>query len=539
MRCMIMTKVMDSTPPTDASLVGESLLGNREAFSQIVTRYQSLICSLAYSATGRVSRSEDLAQETFITAWKQLPHLREHDKFRAWLCGIARNCINNSLRREGREPASEAESLDALSESHSTGPQPVEHTISREEEAILWRTLAQIPPLYREPLVLFYREQQSVASVARALGLSEETVHQRLSRGRRLLQEQVLAFVEGTLEKSRPPKTLALAVMAALPLTATSTKAATLGATATQSASAAGSAASTGWLGLFAAVSVISFGHLVRYRAELDGAASAQQRRHIRRFYFWLAAGAGALLAAVATVIFLSLADAPGTRRLVTSLLTGVFVTYAAVAVSLAWRMIGRYRQPAAAPAAHDPPVLEYRSRRELLGWPLVHIRICGKTTEPVRAWFAVGEIAWGRLFAFGGMAIAPFSCGWIAVGLLPLGSCAFGLLALGGCSVGVWAFGAVALGWETFGACAVAWNGASGWVALARHCAGGPIAFGLQTNNEAVQQTIRDSFFLKNAWFLFRYLAFLMLLWVVPTFCLWRIQRPHIIKINPGLPNQ
>ena len=58
----------------------ESLTGNREAFGQIVTRYQTLICSLAYSATGSFSQSQDLAQETFVTAWKKLSELREPGK---------------------------------------------------------------------------------------------------------------------------------------------------------------------------------------------------------------------------------------------------------------------------------------------------------------------------------------------------------------------------------------------------------------------------------------------------------------------------
>jgi len=529
---------MDATQPTDAGLVGESLSGNREAFGQIVTRYQSLIYSLAFSATGSFSQSEDLAQDTFITAWQQLPHLREHDKFRSWLCGIARNCINNFLRREGREPTGEAEPLDALTESHSPDSHLVDHIISREEEAILWRTLVRIPPLYREPLVLFYQEHQSVESVARALELSEETVHQRLSRGRKLLQEEVLAFIEGSLEKRRPQKAFTLAVIAALPLTGASSQAATVGATvtATKSGSAAGSAVSTGFLGLFTGLSVISFGYFVRYRAELDGTASDQERRRITGFYFRLAAAAVALVVAVTALIFPRLGGGGWSSRLLESLLTGAFVTYGAVAVSLSLRMIGNYRWLAANPTVQCRPVWEYRSRRELLGWPLVQVRLGCKNIEPVRAWFAVGEVAWGRLFAFGGIAIAPFSCGWIAVGLLPLGSCAFGLLSLGGFSAGVWAFGAVALGWEAFGACAVAWNGASGWLALAHHVAAGDIAFGSQTSAEAVQQTIRDSFFLNNAWLLLRYLALLMLIWVVPTFYIWRIQRAHNQPANPNL---
>lgn len=536
---MMTTRAMDALEPTDAGLVGESLSGNREAFGQIVTRYQSLVCSLAYSATGSLSQSEDLAQETFINAWQHLPHLREHDKLRAWLCGIARNCINNFLRREGREPTGEAEPLDALTEAHSKDPLPVDHTISREEEAILWRTLEQIPPLYREPLVLYYRECQSVESVARSLGLSEETVHQRLSRGRKLLQEKMLAFVEGTLEKSRPQKLFTLAVIAALPLMAGSAKAATASAAvaATKSSSAGGSAGGTGFLGLFAGLSVISFGHLIRYRAELDNAESAQQRGQINRFYFWLVAAALALLAVMTAVIYPSMAGGESLRHLVKSLLAGAFVTYAVVAVSLSLRMLGHYRRRGVNPPADDAPIFEYRSQGELWGWPLVHVRIGCKNTRPIRAWFAVGEVAWGRLFAYGNIAIAPFSCGWIAVGLLPLGSCALGLLSLGGFSIGVWAFGAVAVGWQGFGAGAIAWNGAAGWIAVARQFASGNIAFGSQTNTEAVEQTLRDSFFLNNAWFLLRYLAVLMLIWVIPTFYLWRIQRAHNKRMTPNFP--
>ena len=76
---------------SDKDLVAKALAGDRDAFSHIVSRYQSLICSLAYSATGSLGQSEDLAQETFITAWKRLRHLREPGKLRAWLCGVARN----------------------------------------------------------------------------------------------------------------------------------------------------------------------------------------------------------------------------------------------------------------------------------------------------------------------------------------------------------------------------------------------------------------------------------------------------------------
>ncbi len=235
---MMTTRVMSITICDDSELVSASLSGNRDAFGQIVVRYQSLVCSLAYSVTGSLSHSEDLAQETFVAAWKQLAGLREPEKLRAWLCGIARNLIHNALRKQGREPSHQAESLDEISESHSPEPLPIEQTISNEEQAILWRSLERIPEIYREPLVLFYREHQSIEAVAQNLELSEDAVKQRLSRGRKLLHEQVLAFVEGVLEKTSPGKTFTLGVLASLPVVSTSTKAAAVRATLTKASAA-------------------------------------------------------------------------------------------------------------------------------------------------------------------------------------------------------------------------------------------------------------------------------------------------------------
>ena len=77
---MVNIKAMDVTETNDAELVAASLGGSRDAFRRIVERYQTLICSLAYSATGNVSQSQDMAQETFLAAWKDLAGLREPEK---------------------------------------------------------------------------------------------------------------------------------------------------------------------------------------------------------------------------------------------------------------------------------------------------------------------------------------------------------------------------------------------------------------------------------------------------------------------------
>ena len=215
----MMTKErMHTAERNDAALVAESLNGNREAFRHIVERYQTLICSLAYSATGNVTQSEDVAQETFLTAWTELRSLREPAKLRAWLSGIARYKIQRFLRQDGREPVHRAALLDETLDPAVDEALPSEQAISREEEAILWRSLENIPEIYREPLVLYYREHQSIECVAAELDLTEDAVKQRLSRGRKLLRDEVQAFVENTLRRSAPREQFSSAILAALPI---------------------------------------------------------------------------------------------------------------------------------------------------------------------------------------------------------------------------------------------------------------------------------------------------------------------------------
>ncbi len=282
----MITNTMNSN--SDMDLVAESLSGNRDAFGQIVSRYQNLICSLAYSATGNLTQSEDLAQETFFTAWKQLADLREPAKLRAWLCGIARNLINSTLRRQGREPVHHAETLEAAHESPAPERLPMEQTITNEEQAILWRSLARIPDIYREPLVLFYREHQSIEAVAQSLELSEDAVKQRLSRGRKLLQEEVAAFVEGALRQSAPGQAFAGAVLSALPI-----KTVTLA-----SAGAGAGAAKGGGLLSFLTLPLIGFfGSAFGSIWVVRNATNPMQKSLLKRGMMWIWLGVAFMMA--------------------------------------------------------------------------------------------------------------------------------------------------------------------------------------------------------------------------------------------------
>ena len=274
-----MKTTLGTESSSDEQLVEWSLTGDREAFGRIVERYQSLVCSITYSATGSLGLSEDIAQETFLTAWRKLDALSDAAKLRAWLCGIARNLMNNSLRRGQREPVQAAEPLDAIHELRAPELSPSAQAVSREEEAILWRALERIPDTYREPLILFYREQQSVERVAEELELSEDAVKQRLSRGRKLLTEEVAAFVEGTLKRTTPGKMFTVGVLAALPVLTVPAKAATVGAAAAKGTTAAKSGGLLAVLGAWLVPIISVVGSLAAQWLIVRSAPTPRERR--------------------------------------------------------------------------------------------------------------------------------------------------------------------------------------------------------------------------------------------------------------------
>ncbi len=232
--------------PNENALIGGSIAGQRNAFREIVAKYQSLVCSVAYSVTGDLARSEDLAQETFLVAWQKLGTLQDRSKLGPWLCGIVKNIARDTHRRGKRDLMHDATPLDEAVAAANV-PNLADKITQSERERVMWAALEEIPETYREPLILFYRQGESVRGVAAALDLSEDAAKQRLSRGRKMLKAQVAAFVEKSLADSGPGKAFTIAVIATLPALAASSSAAaaTAGAAATGAAVAGKGVAKT------------------------------------------------------------------------------------------------------------------------------------------------------------------------------------------------------------------------------------------------------------------------------------------------------
>jgi RNA polymerase sigma factor (sigma-70 family) len=484
--------------------------GDREAFGRIVERYQTLICSLAYSACGDLARSEDLAQESFITAWQKLGELREPTKLRGWLCGIVRNLAANTKRREQRRGGAVA-SLDSVAEQVGPDADPAGQAVTQEEASLLWRSLAGLSDAYREPMVLFYRQGRSVAEVAQALDLSEDAVKQRLSRGRSMLRDELVDVVEGLLARTRPSTAFTVAVLVALPALAPST--AVAAAATSAAASGKGAVATKGLLASMSFVKVLVgpaigvFIGLLSAKAAASTARTQQERDCILRHARWMVIFCFAMSAVL--VLVLSQAG-KGFLESPVWIVMGVLAWVTALVTTIMWSSFRMHRQVLrirAATGTLDEAYgaalaerglklcgpLVYESNLRFLGLPLVAVGCGGSDAGSFRTrkaigWIAIGDVAISPLLAFGGFAFAPFAVGGATAGIFSF--------SLWGAALGVLAFGSVAVGWWAYGLAALGWQAAAGVAAAANEYAVGVIAHAADANTAVAKQWFAAQWF-------------------------------------------
>lgn len=486
----------------DAALVMYALAGDRDAFCEIVSRYQNLLCSLAYSSVGDIKHSEDIAQEAFVEAWKKLDTLRDPEKLKSWLCAILRFKVSHYRRKEATQAVKNAEELAEQHADMHDSEQMDDAAIAQQHQTLMWNALQNMDDIYREPLILFYREQQSVERVAAELDLSQDTVKQRLSRGRKLLKSAMSSFVEDALAKSKPGVAFTAAVFVAINGIAPPAKAAVFGAGAAKTSSLFNLATV---LTLLAALS----GFISSYfglRASFDQSRTQKERRlAVKTVALFMSL---ALLYVVGMLGLKQLAlqntGTAGVYAFVSQLLVLAFVSSYLFLVSRMFTAIRtlRAQERRACPQAFTHEVdqvgarqREYKSRWQLFGVPLIHFQFAMPevTDKPAFGWIAGGSYARGLLFAWGGVAIAPVSVGIVSVGVITVGAVGFGLISTGTVAVGIIAFGASAIAYNAYASLSsLGWESAfSNGFSMASEAAIGPIAYAAQINNDKAAEIV------------------------------------------------
>jgi RNA polymerase sigma-70 factor (ECF subfamily) len=153
---------------TDAQAAREARLGNQQAFRFLVERHSRLVFRLAYRMTGNEQDAEDLVQESFLRAYKQLHTFDERAAFGTWLHRICVNCSLDFLRARKRRQNDEPSWLDQLA---TPEPSPERLTQSNQVARMLEPALEKLSENERAAFVLRHYEGSSIEEIARVLGI--------------------------------------------------------------------------------------------------------------------------------------------------------------------------------------------------------------------------------------------------------------------------------------------------------------------------------------------------------------------------------
>jgi RNA polymerase sigma-70 factor (ECF subfamily) len=181
---------------TDEELVRQASAGRSEAFDELVTRYQDRVFNVLTRMSGSAQDAEDLAQETFLKAYRALNSFRQGSKFYTWLFRIAVNTGFSRRRQEGRRKSHEGARLDGGSGEDSdewsleavaperTDSDPARNLEKEQLRARVREGLREIDPDYRTILVLRDIEGMDYDGIAETLDISTAAVKSRLHRAR-------------------------------------------------------------------------------------------------------------------------------------------------------------------------------------------------------------------------------------------------------------------------------------------------------------------------------------------------------------------
>jgi len=169
-------------PAIDRSLIDRARNGDPDAFETIVRARMDAVYRLTSAILGDEADARDAAQEAFVAAWRQLPRLREPEKFEAWLQRVAVNASRMTLRARGRRRVREIPSSRVAALSDRVTAADSSADAARLDEALRGLSVDQ-----RAILVLHHLDGRPVAELAAILDIPIGTAKSRLFTARRAL----------------------------------------------------------------------------------------------------------------------------------------------------------------------------------------------------------------------------------------------------------------------------------------------------------------------------------------------------------------
>lgn len=179
-------------------LVEKAKIGDREAFGELVVRFQNSVFAMALTRVRDPLEAQELAQDVFVHAMRKLPQLRDARCFAGWLRRITARMAINRLTRRGPLFGADPEMLDAI---QANGRTPVEALEVGEAVGQLKQGLAQLKPLDRQTLEAFYLRGRSLKQMAREFEVPTGTIKRRLHVARQRLKDELQEIDPSLAEK--------------------------------------------------------------------------------------------------------------------------------------------------------------------------------------------------------------------------------------------------------------------------------------------------------------------------------------------------
>ena len=174
---------------TEQALLDRCRRGEGAAFEPIVREYEAPLVSLLYRISGDWEEARDLAQETFLKAWRRIYTYDPTRSFRNWLFAVARNLHRDLYRHRRTIPAHVAFASDRSGQLPDPQLSPEGALIVKERRERVWRALERLNPRDRQILVLKEIEDLRYTDIAHLLDIPEGTVASRIYHARRALKE--------------------------------------------------------------------------------------------------------------------------------------------------------------------------------------------------------------------------------------------------------------------------------------------------------------------------------------------------------------
>lgn len=176
----------------DKTLITQILEGDQAAFSALVERYQTPVYNQILRMTGNEQDALELAQETFLRAWRGLAWFHFESKFSTWLYRLAANCCIDFLRRQKKQRTVSLTTDDAaVTDIPDRQMTPEEQLLRQERQTAIQRAMALLAAEHRQILTLRVINDLDYAQIADVLDVPVGTVKSRLARARMQLRKKM------------------------------------------------------------------------------------------------------------------------------------------------------------------------------------------------------------------------------------------------------------------------------------------------------------------------------------------------------------